>query len=234
MRRMGSCQWFCRAALAGAALVLADASPAHAVIVEGRFALYGPVEIAGPLNPAPLQLPPLSTAPAFGGFSYDTERVSATNGGGSYQFTEPGAASLFVTLNGYTYSTTSSPTNIIDIGVGTTFYIAPMALYGDPSNPLPALPRLSFAYERPPGAFSAPWALPTTSFSTSWWTDPDVYLYPEPQRRDLEFYKIRWHAIGDVMIRTVPEPNTAWLLPLLAIVAVAATRTRGRWSARGA
>jgi hypothetical protein len=232
MRQKGFRHWICGAALFGATLVLADASPAHAVIVEGRFTLYGPVEIAGPLNPAPLQLPPLSSEPAFGGFSYDTERVTRRNGS-SYQFMEPGAASLFVTLNGYTYSTTSRPDNIIDIGVGATFYIAPMALYGDSSNPLPALPRLSFAYSSPPGAFSAPWDLPTTSFSTSWWNDPDVYLYTEPQRHDLEWFKIRWHAVGDVVITTVPEPRAALLLPVIAVAALA-LRRRGRRCAQAA
>jgi hypothetical protein len=229
MRRLSFRRWVCRAATAGLALVLADTSPAHAVIVQGRFNAFV-VDWTGSF-PDPLALPPLSTAAPTGGFTYDTNRVSFSPGVGSYVFSDPGAASLFLTVNGYTYSTTSGNGNEIRLGVGDTpgnaaFSIATDALFADPSNPLPWLPRLEFGNQsRGPDPFATA-LLPTSSFSTAPWDDADVNLTQQPPGQQ----RIRFRVTGDVSIRTVPEPRASWLpfLVPLAAVAVRGRRARGR------
>jgi len=219
MRRIACCQWFSRVALAGAAFVLADASPAHAVIVQGRFDVF-PVDWTGSF-PAPLQLPPLSTAPAVAGFSFDTDRVSSTTGTTSW-FNDPGAASVFLTVNGYTYSTTSGPNNAFEVTFGKGgFFMADFALLADPSNPLPWLPRINFGNGNLPDAFIRG-SLPTVSFPTSAFEDADVDLDLQPPGQQ----RIRFRATGDVSIRTVPEPRATWLLSLVPIVALGIRRWR--------
>jgi hypothetical protein len=225
MKPISCRRWLSRAALAGAALVLAEASPAHAVIVEGRVNL-SLADWTGSY-PAPLQLPPLGTAPPVLGFTYDTDRVAAISGnprddGTAYTFRDDGAASVFITLNGYTYSTTSFPGNDLTFGIGAisgdnSFSIDLEPRFADPSNPLPWLPKVSFTYGHRPDAF-ANGMLPTSgSFSASTWDDPDVYLVLEPPGHQ----QIRFIAVGDMTFTTVPEPRASWLLFLVPIAAVA-------------
>ncbi len=221
-----------RAALAGVALVLAEASPAHAVIVEGRVNLFLS-DYTGSF-PEPLQLPPLGTAPPVLGFTYDTDRIASISGnprddGAGYTFSDPGAASVFITLNGYTYSTTSAPDNPLRFGIGAVsgnnaFSINLEPRVADASNPLPWLPKVSFVNGHRPDVF-VNGMLPTSgNFSTSSFDDPDVYLVLEPPGRQ----QIRFIAKGDMTFQTVPEPRASWLLFLapLAIVALATRRSR--------
>ena len=231
MKRISCRQWLSRAALAGAALVLADASPAHAVIVEGRVTL-SLADFTGTL-PAPLQLPPLSAAPPVLGFTYDTDRIASISGnprddGAAYTFHDAGAASVFIILNGYTYSTTSFPGNDLTFGIGAvsgdnSFSIDLEPRFADPSNPLPWLPKVSFVNGHRPDAF-ANGMLPTSgSVSASTWNDADVYLVLVPPGHQ----QIRFIAVGDMTFQTVPEPRASWLLFLVPLAVIAARRSRG-------
>jgi hypothetical protein len=207
--------------------VLCIGGAAQAVQVVAHFTL-GLFNVEPSEQVPPLLLPPLDTSAPSGGFSYDTARVSSTTppsppligGMPRYTFTDPGAASLFVTLNGYTYSTTSSPANplIVQVTGGTPFNdffgITAPNMLPDPSNPLAAVPRLSLVNANGPAFPDS--SLPTSDFRSASFEDPTLILESQQPFNQPDFYRLFFQLKSDVSITPVPEP------PGLAVVLLAA------------
>jgi hypothetical protein len=212
-----------------AGVLVADVStPAEAVVVVGDFQL----RLIDFIPSAPPTPPPLAIGtpgPMSGQFIYDTgavatQLVSPDLSFGRYTFVN--AASLSLTLQGLTYSTSARPDNPLEIVVSSSpsnnfFSVAPAGVIPspgfepsapDPSNPLAAYPFIEF--QNGAGALSSG-ALPTSSFPEpgGGFMDPAVFLASATQPRTPGGYLLFFLA-GPVTITTVPEPGSLGLLVL--------------------
>ncbi len=233
------------ALVAATAAVAAWPSPAHAVLVNGSFTMQQ-IDVSGSMpNPPPLSM---GVGPSPGpdrvSFSYDT--AAATLVGNRYVFTQ--SASLSLTAMGWTYTTTASASNPLEILVGggpgdnDAFTIMPTGISflhdtdpaaSDPGNPVPAIPyvEMSLGFGTLPND-----DLPTASFPGTYpaWTDPEVFLRSTNGIGPDPYYFIRWRVTSDVTITTgttaVPEPPTIALLGvgLLALAGVPGSMRRRR------
>lgn len=217
-------------ALVSGLLALAPVD-AGAVVVTGTMAPNGaPVVIDSTvINPVtPLSLAPIAGPDYAARFTYDTAlahvvRQSATFA--VYDFPN-GGASFEVVVNGHVYSITATgqPGTNFQIAVGggpgadSSFWInGPDAVRRtpDPTNPLPAFPRLSFNLGTT-GAFASP-ALPTANFPPVNFGQQSLILESQVTRGDPRYFQIDFNTRPFVITTNVPEPVTASLIWLLGI-----------------
>jgi hypothetical protein len=214
-------------ALRAAALIALSAAalpmPARATVVLGSFTA-SIVEVRQ--RPFPISF----DDPVSGSFVYDTAlAINSSTDPFRGDYTLPAGAALSVTVDGLTFSTSSSGSPLLARVIAPTFPLGDslfqLASSGgtpDPSNPLPNIvPRLSLLGSSSGIPFTTG-ALPTSDFliPIGNFSDPDGFLTFGSTGSDI----VRFHLTALSLV-AVPEPATAAML-CLGLLAIGAIRGR--------